>query len=135
MQGVLQAFAQVSDIHVYYGPDTYMGRNLAVMLRSVSQLSDEEISALHPAHNRATVKVCAHVQLMTAGSNEPLMGPAFWQHATGLLLLAADLPWFEDFLTNADACAMRRPCCPGCTASRRAPALCITSLALRCLRW
>ena len=54
---VLQAFAQVPDIHVYYGPDTYMGRNLAVMLRAVSQLSDEEIAALHPAHNRASVKV------------------------------------------------------------------------------
>ncbi len=53
----MQAFAQVPDIHVYYGPDTYMGRNLAVMLRAVSQLSDEEIAALHPAHNRASVKV------------------------------------------------------------------------------
>ena len=54
---MLQAFAQVPDIHVYYGPDTYMGRNLAVMLLSVSQLSDEEIAALHPANNRASVKV------------------------------------------------------------------------------
>ena len=42
---------------MYYGPDTYMGRNLSVMLRAVSQLSDEEIAALHPAHNRASVKV------------------------------------------------------------------------------
>ena len=58
MPAALQAFAQVPDINVYYGPDTYMGRNLAVMLRSVSQLSDEEISALHPAHSRASVKVC-----------------------------------------------------------------------------
>ena len=64
MQVVLQAFAQVPGIHVYYGPDTYMGRNLAVMLRSVSQLSNEEISALHPAHNRATVKVHARIQCM-----------------------------------------------------------------------
>ena len=54
---MLQAFAQVPDIHVYYGPDTYMGRNLAVMLRAVSQLSDEEIAALHPAHNRASIQV------------------------------------------------------------------------------
>lgn len=45
------------DIHVYYGPDTYMGRNLAVMLRAVSRLSDEEIAALHPAHNRASIQV------------------------------------------------------------------------------
>lgn len=48
----LQAFAQVPGINVYYGPDTYMGANLAVMLRAVSQMSDEDIRALHPDHNR-----------------------------------------------------------------------------------
>ncbi len=48
----LQAFAQVLGINVYYGPDTYMGANLAVMLRAVAQMSDEEIRALHPEHNR-----------------------------------------------------------------------------------
>ena len=71
-QGVLQAFAQVPDIQVYYGPDTYMGHNLAVMLRSVSQLSDEEIYALHPAHNRASIKVHALVQHATAQGNRTL---------------------------------------------------------------
>lgn len=77
MQGVLQAFAQVPDIQVYYGPDTYMGRNLAVMLRSVSQLSDEEISALHPAHNRASVKVHARIQPAATPGNDPCIEPCF----------------------------------------------------------
>jgi quinolinate synthase len=47
-----QAFAQVPNLHVYYGPDTYMGRNLATMLQAVAQMSDEEVRALHPAHTR-----------------------------------------------------------------------------------
>ncbi|CAL8471866.1 g11408 [Coccomyxa elongata] len=56
VQTVLQAFAQVPGINVYYGPDTYMGANLAVMLRAVAQMSDEEIRALHPEHNRESVR-------------------------------------------------------------------------------
>ena len=28
-------------LNVYYGPDTYMGRNLASMLRAVANLPDE----------------------------------------------------------------------------------------------
>lgn len=48
----MQAFAQVPGINVYYGPDTYMGRNLASMLQAVAQMSDEEVRALHPAHTR-----------------------------------------------------------------------------------
>ncbi|EIE23775.1 hypothetical protein COCSUDRAFT_23649 [Coccomyxa subellipsoidea C-169] len=56
VQTVLQAFAQVPGINVYYGPDTYMGANLAVMLRAVAQMSDEEIRALHPDHNRESVR-------------------------------------------------------------------------------
>jgi quinolinate synthase len=50
-----QAFAQVPGLNVYYGPDTYMGRNLAAMLRAVSQLPDQDVAALHPAHTAASV--------------------------------------------------------------------------------
>lgn len=39
----LQAFAQVPDVRVYYGPDTYMGRNLATMLAAIARLPDEEV--------------------------------------------------------------------------------------------
>ena len=52
---VLQAFAQVEDAEVWFGPDTYMGQNLTQMFRDLSEMSDEAISALHPAHDRASV--------------------------------------------------------------------------------
>jgi hypothetical protein len=35
---VLTAFAQVPGINVWYGPDTYMGRNLAQLFQSLAQL-------------------------------------------------------------------------------------------------
>eukprot|EP00850_Spirogloea_muscicola_P004376 SM000018S03741 [mRNA] locus=s18:1048945:1051009:- [translate_table: standard] len=55
LQTVLQAFAQVPDVTVYYGPDTYMGRNLAELVRQLAQLSDEDIAAVHPQHNRRSL--------------------------------------------------------------------------------
>ncbi|CAN0440163.1 unnamed protein product, partial [Discosporangium mesarthrocarpum] len=51
---VLQAFVQVRDLTVWYGPDTYMGENLKDMLRRISELPDEEIRALHPGHDQVT---------------------------------------------------------------------------------
>jgi quinolinate synthase len=53
---VLQAAAQVPDLHVWYGPDTYMGGNLAELFRRLVQLGDEEIAKMHPAHDVASVK-------------------------------------------------------------------------------
>lgn len=41
---------------MWYGPDTYMGRNLAELFTSLSQLSDEEVAKVHPAHTAASVK-------------------------------------------------------------------------------
>lgn len=55
VQTVLQAFAQVPDARVWYGPDTYMGANLAALLGSLAAASPEEVAALHPAHTPATV--------------------------------------------------------------------------------
>jgi quinolinate synthase len=52
---VLQAFAQVPDVTVWYGPDTYMGRNLAELFRSMQELPDEKIRAIHPDHDRRTL--------------------------------------------------------------------------------
>ena len=43
-------------LNVYYGPDTYMGRNLAAMLRAVSELPDQDVAALHPAHTAPSVR-------------------------------------------------------------------------------
>ncbi|KAK9814582.1 hypothetical protein WJX72_008196 [[Myrmecia] bisecta] len=56
VQTVLQAFAQVANLTVWYGPDTYMGRNLVQLFRSLAELSDEEVAKLHPAHSRASIR-------------------------------------------------------------------------------
>ena len=53
---VLQAAAQIPDVHVYYGPDTYMGGNLAELLRRMTTWDDEDIKSMHPAHDRDTIK-------------------------------------------------------------------------------
>jgi quinolinate synthase len=55
VQSVLQAAAQIPDVHVWYGPDTYMGDNLVTMLDRFSTMTDAEIAAIHPAHNRGTI--------------------------------------------------------------------------------
>jgi quinolinate synthase len=52
---ILSAFAQIEDAHVFFGPDTYMGRNLARLLEVLGAMSDDEIRAVHPAHDRASI--------------------------------------------------------------------------------
>jgi quinolinate synthase len=55
MQTILQATAQDPSISIWYGPDTYMGHNLKVMLEQYSKLSDAEIARIHPQHNQASI--------------------------------------------------------------------------------
>ena len=55
-QTVLQAFAQIPDLHVWYGPDTYMGRNLVELFQTLAQMSDDDIKTLHPQHDRKSVQ-------------------------------------------------------------------------------
>lgn len=43
------------DLTLWYGPDTYMGGNLAEMLRQMAEMSDAAIAAIHPAHNRTSI--------------------------------------------------------------------------------
>lgn len=52
---MLQAFAQVPDLHVWFGPDTYMGHNLAAMLERFATLGPDAARALHPAHTPETL--------------------------------------------------------------------------------
>ncbi|KAI5067399.1 hypothetical protein GOP47_0017927 [Adiantum capillus-veneris] len=52
---VLQAFAQVPNLTVWYGPDSYMGANLAELFRQMANMSDEEIAAIHPMHNKQSI--------------------------------------------------------------------------------
>jgi len=56
---ILQAFAQVPDLHVWFGPDTYMGHNLTNMLARLATLDAASIARLHPAHTPATLASAA----------------------------------------------------------------------------
>lgn len=56
MKTLLQSFAQIEDLRVLYGPDTYMGRNIRDMFNYIADMSDDEIQAIHPDHNRQTVR-------------------------------------------------------------------------------
>ncbi len=56
VQTVLQAFAQQPDLHVWFGPDTYMGANLQMLFENLCEQSDELIASLHPAHTRASIR-------------------------------------------------------------------------------
>ncbi|MGB8329282.1 MAG: quinolinate synthase NadA [Polyangiales bacterium] len=53
---VLQAAAQVPGIHIWFGPDTYMGDNLARMFRSLAEMPNEQIRQLHPAHDQSSIR-------------------------------------------------------------------------------
>jgi quinolinate synthase len=52
---VLQAAAQIPDVHIWFGPDTYMGDNLAHMFQSLADMPDDQIRQLHRAHDQASV--------------------------------------------------------------------------------
>jgi quinolinate synthase len=56
---ILQAFAQVPDLHVWFGPDTYMGHNLTNMLARLATLDAASIARLHPAHTPDTLASAA----------------------------------------------------------------------------
>jgi len=59
LRTILQASAQVNDLKIYYGPDTYMGQNLVTMLQAILDggWTDERIQTeLHPQHNRSTLE-------------------------------------------------------------------------------
>jgi quinolinate synthase len=52
---ILQADAQVEGLNVFYGPDTYMGRNLQELFAQLSTMDDATVAAVHPAHTAASV--------------------------------------------------------------------------------
>jgi quinolinate synthase len=53
---VLQTFAQEPEAQVWFGPDTYMGQNLARLFETLATLDDAAIKALHPDHDQASVR-------------------------------------------------------------------------------
>ena len=52
---VLSAAAQVPDVHIWFGPDTYMGRNLEALFSQLALMDDSVVQAIHPDHTAATV--------------------------------------------------------------------------------
>jgi len=56
LRTVLQAFSQVPDLTLWYGPDTYMGENLRTLLSNLAELPAEEIRRLHPDHTPETIR-------------------------------------------------------------------------------
>ena len=56
VQTILQAAAEVPDVSIWYGPDTYMGGNLEAMFRRYATLPDAAIRQLHPAHDQASLR-------------------------------------------------------------------------------
>ncbi|CAN6351596.1 unnamed protein product [Urochloa humidicola] len=52
---ILQAFAQIPDLNVWYGPDSYMGANIADLFQRMATMSDEAIAKIHRDHNRKSI--------------------------------------------------------------------------------
>lgn len=47
---------KVPGLHVWYGPDTYMGENLHTLLSRLAGMTDEQVAAVHPQHTAATIR-------------------------------------------------------------------------------
>jgi quinolinate synthase len=43
---------------VWFGPDTYMGRNLRQLFEALAGMSDDAVAAIHPAHTARSVSAC-----------------------------------------------------------------------------
>uniref|UniRef100_A0A7N0VFG7 Quinolinate synthase, chloroplastic n=1 Tax=Kalanchoe fedtschenkoi TaxID=63787 RepID=A0A7N0VFG7_KALFE len=56
VQTILQAFAQVPNLNVWYGPDTYMGANIVELFQQMLMMTDDEISQIHPGHNKKSIR-------------------------------------------------------------------------------
>jgi quinolinate synthase len=56
VQTILQAATQVPGLHVWYGPDTYMGHNLRELFEGMGRMDDAAVRAVHPAHDAASVR-------------------------------------------------------------------------------
>ena len=56
LQTVLQAAAQIEDVRIWFGPDTYMGANLVNLLGSIAGMTDDEIHSIHPDHSQSSIR-------------------------------------------------------------------------------
>lgn len=53
---VLSAAAAVPDVQIFFGPDTYMGHNIATLLDTLARGTDEAVKKLHADHDVASVR-------------------------------------------------------------------------------
>ncbi|KAI3876728.1 hypothetical protein MKW92_043525 [Papaver armeniacum] len=53
---ILQAFAQVPDLNIWYGPDSYMGANIAELFQQMANMTNEEIALVHATHDMESIK-------------------------------------------------------------------------------
>ncbi|KAI9108901.1 hypothetical protein K1719_020206 [Acacia pycnantha] len=56
VQTILQAFAQVPALNLWYGPDSYMGANIKELFQQMVEMTDEGIAELHPKHNQDSIR-------------------------------------------------------------------------------
>ncbi|KAF9603114.1 hypothetical protein IFM89_033839 [Coptis chinensis] len=56
VQTILQAFTQIEDLNIWYGPDSYMGANIAELFQQMASMTNEEIAEIHPKHDRDTIR-------------------------------------------------------------------------------
>ncbi|XXG62492.1 hypothetical protein AAC387_Pa05g0838 [Persea americana] len=56
VQTILQAFSQIPDLNIWYGPDSYMGANIAELFRQMANMTNEEIAEIHPKHDRNSIR-------------------------------------------------------------------------------
>lgn len=56
VQTILQAFSQVNDLNVWYGPDSYMGANIAELFQQMASMTNEEIAQIHSKHDTETIR-------------------------------------------------------------------------------
>ncbi|CAH9109887.1 unnamed protein product [Cuscuta epithymum] len=56
VQTILQAFAEVPNLNLWYGPDSYMGANIVELFQQMTMMTNLEIAEIHPQHNQKSIK-------------------------------------------------------------------------------
>ncbi|KAI3709515.1 hypothetical protein L2E82_39277 [Cichorium intybus] len=51
----LQAFTEVPNLNLWYGPDSYMDANIVELFHQMTLMAYEEISKIHPDHTRNSI--------------------------------------------------------------------------------
>ncbi|PIA51629.1 hypothetical protein AQUCO_01100468v1 [Aquilegia coerulea] len=60
VQTILQASAQIKDLNIWYGPDSYMGANIAELFQQMASMANEEIAEIHQQHDRESIRSLLH---------------------------------------------------------------------------